>query len=738
MTSRISRRTGRAQTVLAAVPEYRERGWHPFPILEKGQKWPPAEGITGWDGADPTDQDYKQWEHDDAWGNVALVLEDGYVGVDLDLYRHWPECQMCAEAVKGMGPRQARETAIKLHGYDPLPPTWHSTPRHDGSGIFLFRVPPGTVLVGKWELGDIIQHFHRYVMCPPSTHPDTGETYRGLDDDDAEMAIPDVGKLPDLPDSWLGRLDCKGPDGSTHIDVSEWMDTLPDGEMDGSVLGCLTAALDELRAEDCKKHPAMLRVTGQLVQLGADRHPGVREAIDTYIEEFRALADDRSRDATAELYRAITGAIRKYGKPVDWYEEKRAKLKSREQRENDFWSARPNLIIIRDVARSRLLSEWAVLGCCLVNAIMTADYRVCLPPITTRVGVLNLLLGVVGETNEGKGGAMDTANELVPVPEDTGRWGVGSGEGIAKGFQDKNGDWVTHRLILDITEVETLCKIAERGASIIMPEIRKTFSGEGLGQLNSDEKKRHNIPARSYLFGLVTGIQRGKAEALFNDDGGGTAPRFLMVPAEIADDLDPYAESLPADPLTLKPMKKPLAAIDGPNAAGLAAVNWPRPMSVSEDIRVEIRVARVEKTAPPHWMLVRLKVAAALSILTSDTPDQITDDDWALAGEIMKKSDEVRESITAYQAKMAADRDKMIGRSACRRAEATEGYHIERVAKVMVNRAKKLAAEGKPCTKRDLDRAVQAKDRDYKDDGRHLAVEKGWLVGDDDGKYSAA
>jgi hypothetical protein len=74
------------------------------------------------------------------------VLDDGVAGIDLDLYKHWTKCAKCAEAAEGLSPREARETTLKLHGYDPLPPNVRSTSRDDGSGIYLFRVPPGTEL----------------------------------------------------------------------------------------------------------------------------------------------------------------------------------------------------------------------------------------------------------------------------------------------------------------------------------------------------------------------------------------------------------------------------------------------------------------------------------------------------------------------------------------------------------------------------------------------------------------
>ena len=129
-------------------------------------------------------------------------------------------------------------------------------------------------------------------------------------------------------------------------------------------------------------------------------------------------------------------------------------------------------------------------------------------------------------------------------------------------------------------------------------------------------------------------------------------------------------------------------------------------------------------------------MAAALAVLTSADPDRITVEDWQLAGHVMRVSDDALDSIRDYQAKEIAERDKMIGRSAGRCAQATEDYHAERVAKVMVRRVKKLADEDKPCTKRDLDRAVWTKDRDYKDAALELALEKGWLRLED-GEYSA-
>jgi Bifunctional DNA primase/polymerase, N-terminal len=95
-------------------------------------------------------------------------MPDGVVGIDIDVYKH-------------------SETALKV--IRELPATVRSTSRDDGSGIYLYRVPPGTKLNGSISgAGEAIQPFHRYGVVWPSVHPD-GYEYLWLNGRDQEVDI---------------------------------------------------------------------------------------------------------------------------------------------------------------------------------------------------------------------------------------------------------------------------------------------------------------------------------------------------------------------------------------------------------------------------------------------------------------------------------------------------------------------------------------------------------------------
>jgi hypothetical protein len=86
------------------------------------------------------------------------------IGVDADLYK----------------PGAAQGWPGLISQLGPLPDAPMSTSRDDGSGIRWFRVPEDYEAVGSLpgDCGEVIQWFHRYIVVPPSIHPDTGKPYR--------------------------------------------------------------------------------------------------------------------------------------------------------------------------------------------------------------------------------------------------------------------------------------------------------------------------------------------------------------------------------------------------------------------------------------------------------------------------------------------------------------------------------------------------------------------------------
>ena len=135
--------------------------------------------------------------------NLALRLEYGQIGIDVDAY------------VPKTGGRTLAEAESR---WGPLPPTYRSTSRieDDVSGIRVFRVPVGVFfrsVIRFKELGlgdiEIIQPHHRYVTAWPSIHPKTGEQYRWISPDGTllpERHVPRVGDLAELPESWVTGL----------------------------------------------------------------------------------------------------------------------------------------------------------------------------------------------------------------------------------------------------------------------------------------------------------------------------------------------------------------------------------------------------------------------------------------------------------------------------------------------------------------------------------------------------
>ena len=138
-------------------------------------------GVTGHNGAWPDDASIERWRQRYPMANVALRLPRGIIGLDVDLY-------------KPQG-RESWEAAQEAFG--PLPDTWISTSKDDGSGIRLYRVPENVEFKSNPFPGiETIQHHHRFVVCWPSVHPKTGAEYRWIAPDGSHGRVPHIEEIP--------------------------------------------------------------------------------------------------------------------------------------------------------------------------------------------------------------------------------------------------------------------------------------------------------------------------------------------------------------------------------------------------------------------------------------------------------------------------------------------------------------------------------------------------------------
>ena len=309
---------GRGMTGYAdAATVYRKLGWLGTLPLPRGAKWPPPDGYTGRDGEWPSDNDIAAWSKQFADGNLCVRLPDGVVGIDVDAYGSKTGAETLAEAEERWGP---------------LPRTCRVTSRDDGiSGIRLFRVPAGTLLRGALkfpEIGigdiDIIQRHHRYVVAPPSIHPE-GPPYRCINEANGavEDTPPGPGDLPWLTENWIQNLLARLPhnefgpardqEGARQKNQNIYYVTeaMTAGRPSQKVALRLGEALADL-AGGRNRHDTMCPHVLALLGYGKRGESGVEMALETLFHRFvETVEGDRpggEPEAEAEFSRMVSNA----------------------------------------------------------------------------------------------------------------------------------------------------------------------------------------------------------------------------------------------------------------------------------------------------------------------------------------------------------------------------------------------------------------------------------------------
>lgn len=130
-----------------------------------------------------------------------------------------------------------------------LPPTGVQVISGSG-GRHLYYAHPGPQIRPVTRVGHRagtfvdVQADHRYVVLPPSTHPDTGKQYQWVDDDDRVLPLAEVverlTRLADAP-QWCIRseADDRGPPEAPRIQAGQWLTEMwsldvPEGGLPGS------------------------------------------------------------------------------------------------------------------------------------------------------------------------------------------------------------------------------------------------------------------------------------------------------------------------------------------------------------------------------------------------------------------------------------------------------------------------------------------------------------------------
>ena len=286
----------------AQFQDYWQAGWRGILPLPHRRKKPLPRGYSGHDGVDPSYADCQAWSETGPH-NICLRVPAHVIGIDVDDY-----------AGKAGGGTLAR--LVQAHGA--LPATWLSTSRDDGiSGIRLYTIPTGVLLVNSIPSGiEIVQRHHRYIVCAPSIHPDTGRTYEWIDERTGEIgAIPSLDSIPSLPATWVAGLAIPGnghKPNHDNVDLSTVVEVLPHGEPCAHILAAAGKAFTGAARHD-SYNSAVLAVLSH----ARNGCPGSRTVINRLQAAFLAETTSpgegrRSRaEAEGEWNRGLVGALQR-------------------------------------------------------------------------------------------------------------------------------------------------------------------------------------------------------------------------------------------------------------------------------------------------------------------------------------------------------------------------------------------------------------------------------------------
>lgn len=309
-----------------AAGGYWQHGWAPIPLPPK-RKYPPEKGWTGGtktnSGDLPSRDQVLQWIASQGDGNVCIRVPKNVIGIDVDLY----------DGKTGGATLAAAEEA-----WGPLPPTWVSSSRTDGSGIRFFRVTEGLNWPGELPQGkgvELVKWDHRYAIVAPSIHPEGREyVWLNLEGEPTTEALtwdfPAIDDLPELPEAWVTGLTAgrkwtpKTEADLSSEEVTDWLKNRGDDRMCEVMERTVATHLRDIRptGDAGGAHEGMTKAVWAIVGDAQAGHKGIRHALEKIQAAFREASKGRrsTSERQGEWRRSLDDAVRKIaaeGDPED-------------------------------------------------------------------------------------------------------------------------------------------------------------------------------------------------------------------------------------------------------------------------------------------------------------------------------------------------------------------------------------------------------------------------------------
>ena len=392
----------------------------------------------------------------------------------------------------------------------------------------------------------------------------------------------------------------------------------------------------------------------------------------------------------------------------------------------EFWEERECFGAIRDAAAQWLCSPDATLAAVLCRVAAFASHEMVIPPKLGPPTGLSLIVAMAGASGTGKSKAERLAATLIPAPSEMAQMDglpLGSGEGLVETMfeirtEKVDGKTVTvkeqvrHNAFVYADEGRVLTELASRSGSTLTSTLRSIFSGATIGQTNASKETHRNLPAGSYVFGVLLGIQPRAAMDLFGEleVAAGTTQRFLWSCAQHPDigALEPVGAVGPLERPEMGTPDNPLTAL-----GGIQPIDTPE--AVFDEVRARL-IARARGDAEgdeldTHRDLLRLKVMGTLALL--EGRQGASEDDWRLAGMVLDNSDDVRQWVRDSVASVVLEARAAEGRRAAARQAEVESDQERRAfdsaVRSVVNRANRDTSV--VVSRRELSRAVAGKHR---------------------------
>ncbi|WP_278313739.1 bifunctional DNA primase/polymerase [Lolliginicoccus levis] len=690
-----------------AALQYALAGWWVLPTAPQHIKNPGS--VVGGRWQDKSTRDLQQirewWEENPHYGIALHVGRSGAVAFDLDV----------------------DEMPEKFRDW--LPPGLLQHTRGAGSarGHYVFGVPPGV------QVGNAAGGFGPYgdvrgkgvIIAAPTPHPSGGQ-YR--------IAPSAEGRtLPALPDeAWA----------VVKAHAGEAAESATPDELKAFYASCtasdrpaaLQVPVGKFTKGEGSRHERLVEVLPWAFREALAGWYPARAAATQLEEAFHAAFDgtEGRRPGPNEFQRAALWALAqaRLADPEDTRRRMDRESGLPATDEEAFWRSRAVLGQVRQFARARRASPWAVLGVVLARVAAGIPPGVVLPPLTGGRSTLNLFVALCGPPGAGKGAAEAVGKEAVTFQDEPYIAPPGTGEGLVKQFaykQKQNGLYlqvnVREAVLLKADEIDTLAALFSRSGATLLPELRKAWMGELLGFGYATPEKAVSLQGHRYRLAMTVGVQPGRSRVLFDDADGGTPQRFLWMPVE-----DPSApDAAPPEPTEWKLAAWPgqetklfdkFYRLDEPVAAS-ELTHLRLPPAVARHVDDE-RVARLRGAQPrdqldAHTTLMRLRVAALLMALDGRTKE-VTDEDWALAETVMVVSQATRAQAQRALAAEAQARNKQAGRAQGARTAAAEEVleesRLDRVLKLIPQHVEKHGKQ----TRRDLSKRLKLELRGYLDE----------------------